>query len=155
MVRIMDCEICGRGEAVAIVLIEGAKMGTCRRCFPHGKLVYNLKDEPAKEKIISTKQQQETEEIVETFGRLIHNKREVLGLPIAVIAERINEKESYLENIERGHLKPTLTVAKKLEKELGVKLIEKVVEEVGSTASPSASKDVTLADFVVIDKKKK
>ena len=51
-------------------------------------------------------------------------------------------------------MKPTLEVAHKLEKELGVKLIEKLVEEVGPTAAVSASKGITLADFVVTEKKR-
>ncbi|MBS3067797.1 TIGR00270 family protein [Candidatus Micrarchaeota archaeon] len=149
----MDCEICGRGESVAIILIEGAKMNTCRNCSSHGKIIYNLRDEPKKEKPISSKTQ-EVEDIVENYAKLIHSKREGMGLPIPVVAERINEKESYLENIERGHMKPTLEVAHKLEKELGVKLIEKLVEEVGPTAAVSASKGITLADFVVTEKKR-
>ncbi len=149
----MDCEICGRGESVAIISVEGAKMNACRNCSSHGKMIYNLRDEPKKEKPTSSKTQ-EVEDIIENYAKLIHGKRESMGLPIPVVAERINEKESYLENIERGHMKPTLAVAHKLEKELGIKLIEKVVEEVSSPVDPGVSKDITLADFIVTDKKR-
>ena len=150
---VSGCEICGRGEAVAIISIEGAKMAACRACSSHGKILYRVEEEKL-EKVVSIAKTQEVEDIVETYAKLIHSKRESIGLPIPVVAERINERESYLENIERGHLKPTIAVARKLEKELGVKLIEKVVEEVGSTAVASASKDITLGDFIVTEKKR-
>lgn len=153
------CDICGRDQVMAIVMLEGAKLAACGRCSSHGKVLYKISsesDETKTEAFVSTRPAQQTEELAENFAKIIRSKRESLGLPLPVIAERINEKESYLENIERGHMRPTLAVAKKLEHELGIKLIEMNVEEAVPAARPGGmSNAVTLADFVVFDKKKK
>lgn len=154
----LNCDICGKEGVVAIIMLEGAKMNSCTRCTAHGKVIYNFHEEIKESKSVtnnSTKAE-EVEEIAENFGRIIRSGCDKLGLPMAVVAERINEKESYLENIERGHIKPTLSVARKLEKELGIKIIEKIVEEVTPTTinDKELKKDITLADFIVEKKKK-
>ena len=100
---------------------------------------------------------EESEEVVEGFGKVIKKARERMGVKIAVIAEKINEKASYLDAIENERLTPTFLVARKLEKELGIKLIQKVVEEVPSSTTLKSGKfsEPTLADALVVQKKKK
>jgi len=97
-----------------------------------------------------------SEEIIEGYGKIIISAREKLGLPIAVVAERLKEKESYLHAIEHERLNPTIEVAKKLEKELGIKLIEKVSSSMAPSTSKSQSKfqPPTLGDMVDFKKKK-
>ncbi len=150
-----SCEICGREDVVAVISLEGAKMQACRNCSSHGKILYKLSQESKPEKTTAaTAQAKQSEEIVENFGQTIRNGRDKLGLPVAVVAERINERESYIEQIERGHLRPTAAVAKKLEHELGIKLVEKVVEEAAPSAgNPNKSHEITLADYVEVKKK--
>lgn len=152
------CDICGREQVTAVILLEGAKLAACRRCSTHGKIIHTVETDydTTKTKVLAARPARQTEEIVESFAKLIRSKRESLGLPLPVVAERINEKESYLENIERGHMRPTLSVAKKLEHELGIKLIELVAEDaVPAALQGSTRQEITLADFVVADKKKK
>ncbi|MDO8554336.1 MAG: multiprotein bridging factor aMBF1 [Candidatus Micrarchaeota archaeon] len=151
------CDICGRGEPAAMVLIEGARLAACRSCAGHGKLLHRIES-----KLMPTQEKQEKpmprsigeDEIVEDYAARVKSKREQIGLPLAVIAEKINEKESYLDHIETGKLMPTIAVARKLEKELGIKLIEKVYTEVSSSIAKSiASRDATLGEFIVQKKK--
>jgi ribosome-binding protein aMBF1 (putative translation factor) len=80
-----------------------------------------------------------------------------MGLPLEVLAERINEKESYLRSIEHGKMSPTLLVARKLEKELGVKLVETVTEEVTTMdqKKPASYRPQTLEDILEFQKKGK
>ena len=79
-----------------------------------------------------------------------------MGLPVSVVAERINEKQSYLERIEREEIEPTFPVAKKLEKELRVKLIEKVAGSIAPTAQASKKFSAqTLGDLLESEKKKR
>jgi putative transcription factor len=155
----LTCEICGRNGAVAIVLIEGAKLATCGSCSRGGKTLYRLYDEEEHQAPVAVKRRapMETEEIVDDFDKIIKNAREKRGLPLEVIAEKLNEKQSYLHAIEHGRMSPTLAVAKKLEKELGIKLIEKVTEDMTplSEKGTRGSKELTLADMVEEPKKKK
>jgi len=97
-----------------------------------------------------------TEEIVEDYAKIIRAARERAGLPLSVVAERISEKESYIHAIEGGRLGPTLEVARKLEKELGIKLVEKVAGAISSSGSGPAGSFTppTLADMIDTKKKK-
>jgi len=150
------CEICGRKGAQAIVEVEGAKLKVCGSCAYGKKILYHLDETGEPKEGIERKAHgklEETEEIVEDYGKIIKNARERLGLGRSVVAEKISEKESYLERIERGELIPTFIVAKKLEKELGIKLIEKVHASVApSTGSSKKFSEPTLADMIEEEK---
>lgn len=151
------CEICGRKGAHAIIEVEGAKLKVCGSCAYGKKILYRLDDtgeaREGPEKQRAQPKLEETEEIVEGYGKIIKNAREKIGLSRSVVAEKINEKESYLERIERGELTPTFTVAKKLEKELGIKLIEKVQASVApSTSSSKKFSEPTLEDMLEEEK---
>ena len=150
------CDICGRGEPAAVVLVEGARLAACRKCAHVGKLLHRLESQVMPEAEQRPVQKSVGEdEITEGYGAKIKNKREQMLLPLAVIAEKLNEKESYLDHIEREKLMPTIAVARKLEKELGIKLIVKVYDEVGTrTAASNASKEATLGEFISQPKKK-
>ncbi len=154
----MDCDICGKNDATAIALVEGAQVAVCHKCAKFGKVLYSLVDmeEQGKVAVGSALASIESEEIVEGYAKLIKKAREEMGLPPAVVAERIREKESYLEKIEKGTLLPSLQVARKLEKELGIKLVESVREEVVPTSTKSSGfLEPTLADLLQAKKTKK
>jgi putative transcription factor len=116
----------------------------------NGKVVHRFtEDEPVKETVQASAPMGATEEIVESYAKLIKQARQKMKLPVAVVAERINEKESYLQAIEGGRLTPTMAVAKKLEKELGIKLIEKVEGSAAPVAASSKKFSTpTLGDMV-------
>ncbi len=150
------CDICGKTPVRAQILVEGAKMLACASCMRSGKVLHRFEDDqPPPQLQAGATVMEATEEISEGYGRAIINARERLKLPISVVAERIKEKESYLHAIEHERLMPTLEVARKLEKELGIKLVMKVSATV--TASGPVQKrfsEPTLADMVDTKKKK-
>jgi len=157
----LSCDICGRPDARAVILIEGAKMVACGGCMRNAKILYRL-DEPGEEggvrmKPVARGPLEESMEIVEDCARRVKNARDKAGLKLAVIAEKINEKESYLDAIENGRMAPTLEVARKLEHELGIKLTEKAAQEVSMEAPKQSGRfsEPTLADMLVAGKKKK
>lgn len=150
------CDICGNSPVRAQILVEGAKMLACGRCMSSGKVIMRLDDDDG-EPIVRPTTLDSSEEILEGYGRIIINAREKSGLPIAVVAERIKERESYLHAIEHERLAPTMEVAKKLEKELGIKLIEKIAGTMASPASKPSPKNFqppTLGDMIEAKKKK-
>lgn len=144
-----SCDVCGRPEVFAIVEIERAKMMVCKSCAYGKKILYYLNEEEEKEgRTTQPTKIEETEEIVDDYAKIIKKAREGLGLPLPVLAERIKESRSYMEKIERGELKPTLATARKLEKELGIKLIEKIVEVAPSISHKKQSSEPTLGDLL-------
>jgi len=150
-----ECEICGAGVAEYIVQVEGAKLNVCRDCSSSGKLIRGpppkqYKPKPGEEPRASGKQEME---VVEGFGSLIASARKKMGLPLDVLAERINEKWSFLERVEHEKTLPDDKLCRKLEKELGIKLMVPVA--VGAAvAAKSPSGGMTLGDILDIEMKK-
>ena len=151
----MECEICGSGEAEYLVQVEGAKLSVCRDCSVSGKLI---RGPPRREFVKGAEggvpSPRQELEVVEGYGALISSARRRLGLPIEVLAERINEKLSFLERVEREKTLPDEKLCHKLEKELGIKLRSEATE---SAAAPIGSYKggMTLGDILEVQKKKK
>ena len=151
------CDICGKGPVRAQILIEGAKVLACGSCMRSGKVIHRFDDEGAPVARPAPATVDSSEEIVEGFGNLIKRAREKAGLPLAVVAERIKEKESYLQALEHERFMPTMDVARKLEKELGIKLVE-ITKSVAGGAETMGKKGFsppTLADMIETKKKGK
>ena len=93
-------------------------------------------------------------EVVDGYGALIQSARKKLGLPIEVLAEKINEKLSFLERIEHQKTLPDEKIARKLEKELGIVILLEVAEsDTGGDTRKGAP--VTLGDIIEIEKKER
>ncbi len=148
----MECEICGSQEAGYLILVEGAKMNVCTDCSSSGKLL--RAPVPPKGRDDAPQREREEIEVVEGYGKLISDARRKLGLPIEVLAERINEKMSFLERIEHEKTLPDEKIAHKLQKELGIKLLQGVVNTSGGTTS-QAKGGMTLGDILEIEKREK
>lgn len=145
------CDICGRNQVRAQIFVEGAKLLACGSCMKSGKILQRFDDEIAEkgELVINSTPNLIEEEIVENFGSIIKKARDKASLPLSVIAERIREKESYLDAIENERLSPSLATAKKLEKELGIKLIEKSSDPLpASVVTNKKFEDLTLGDMI-------
>ncbi|MBI5046313.1 TIGR00270 family protein [Candidatus Micrarchaeota archaeon] len=155
----LSCDICGKTPVRAQILVEGAKMLACGMCMRSGKMLYKFEEDapittaPA---MTAPASLDSGEEIVDDWAKILRTARERMTLPLEVIAERIKEKESYLHAIESGRLLPSLEVARKLEKELKVKLIEKVLPSITASTAPSGKfSEPTRGDILISDKMKK
>lgn len=151
-----ECEICGSGEAEYIVQVEGAKLSVCRDCSSSGKLIRGppprqYKPKPGEEGATGGRQELE---VAEGYGSLIASARKRMGLPLEVLAERINEKWSFLERVEHERTLPDEKLCHKLEKELGIKLLVPVSAG-AAVATKSSSGGMTLGDILDIQTKKK
>ena len=157
----LSCDICGRSPVRAQILVEGAKLLACGACMGSGKVLQRFHEEPQGGGPVMDAPRPAPElggeDIVDDWAIVIRHARDGVKLPLAVVAERISEKESYLDAIESGRLMPSLVVARKLEKELGIKLIEKTAASIApSPAAQSRNLSVpTLADMLSPEKKKK
>ena len=176
----VDCDICGKKGVSFIIQVEGAKMAVCPRCAYHGKIIHSLdageneEEAPPKMDYSTPKQFRMEEEIVDGYGRKIRRAREAekisyeevneygkkekktRGMTIEELAKKVNEKASWLDRVENERMEPNPAEAKKLEKALGIKLIEKV--EVSVTPTPKSggkNTELTLFDMMEMQKKKK
>ena len=147
----MECEICGSGEAEYIILVEGAKLSVCADCSASGKLIRG--PPPRAQQGAPSSRQKEELEIADGYGTLISSARKRMGLPLGVLAERLNEKLSFLERVEHEKTLPDEKLAHKLERELGIKLLVGTVSG-ASAASARGTSGITLGDILEIQKKK-
>ncbi len=67
-------------------------------------------------------QQPQETVLVQGYGQVVKRKREEMGLTLAQLGRRINEKESVLRRLEEERFRPPEYLVLKLEKELGVSL---------------------------------
>ncbi|MBS3068815.1 TIGR00270 family protein [Candidatus Micrarchaeota archaeon] len=147
----MECEVCGLEEGEIVAQIEGARLHVCHKCAGLGKVLYQPQQHSQRQQAQKPLAQYE---VVEEYDARIKNALRNMGLSVGVLAERINEKSSFLERVAAGHAKPTELLARKLEKELGIKLLEEAgVQQGAPTTSKSAG--ITLGDILEIDRKKK
>ncbi len=160
---IMECEICGKSEGPYLVLIEGARMHACATCARMGKILQTPTTARAPvapgglhgsgHSLASAAPEWE---LVDGFGSIMKNARLRMHLPLAVLAERLAEKESFLDRVEHEATHPSESVARKIEKELGIALLEQTAETGGSAAaSNSPGAGTTLGDILEIERRKK
>ena len=152
MIRI-NCDLCGKIEDVLNrTLIEGVELSVCQACSRFGRVIEILRKPVLKEtaKKFDVKEEK-IELLVEDYAVIIKRKRESMGLTQKDFASRISEKETTIHRIETGDLEPSLALAKKLEKMIGVKLIEEHHEKFENFKKPKEG-GFTLGDFIKIKK---
>ncbi len=88
-------------------------------------------------------------EVVPDFAMRVKRARERLGLTQRELAQKVKESERVIRRIEAGTLRPTVDLAKRLERVLGIKLLEPVVE--GEVEGKKEGEDyLTLGDIADI-----
>lgn len=157
------CEVCGRRDAAFLAYIEGAKLSTCPSCARSGRILHSL-EETEQGTVVKTYEKRppvafrEEETIIENYGKTIRAARNQKGMKREEVAKATNEKESFLELIEKERTTPPFKVLRKLEKFFGIKLIEKttpsLVDESVNLKTPQ-KKIYTLADALEFQKSKK
>lgn len=159
----MDCDMCGREQAVLRASVEGSTMSLCEGCSKFGKVVGRIAVAAAakkkEEKVAAAVPEDETDFIVANFGQLLKQKREEMGrkledsfMKLEDFAKLIAVKESVLHKMETGAYKPNVEEAKRIGKLIGLKLVEKV-EEVESLVPEPKKDQLTLGDMIKIKKK--
>ena len=150
-----ECEICGKAGGDYYIAIEGAKLYVCASCAKLGKVLRAPSPPAPQKKFVEKKQSARKElELVPDFGARIRNARVKMHLERAVLGEMINEKESFLERVENEKTMPGETLARKLEKALGIKLLEEVTYTEGGEGGRKGG-GVTLGDIVFLKKKER
>jgi putative transcription factor len=171
----MQCEMCGeeiRGPP-KLVRVEGAELSVCSRCGRFGTEVQQVRrtDIPAPPKgpgarpapapaVRAAPVRHKRDmfdfiegDIVDDYATRIRHAREAKGLSQKDLAMQMMEKEHLIRKIENSELIPEEDVRKKLEKALGIRLIDAPVTE--SEKKKASVLAPTLGDLTVIKKAKK
>ncbi|HIP66526.1 MAG TPA: TIGR00270 family protein [Candidatus Nanopusillus sp.] len=146
----MICEICGKkSDKLSTIMVDGAILHVCSECRKYGREVeikYGKVDEIRKPKVTTVPIYDE--EIVDNYHIILRKYREEKGLTQEEMAKILNIKSSTYRSIEEGKIKPTIDLAKKIEKILKIKIIKKVIlfEE-----GENKSFELTVADIIRLE----
>ena len=159
----MECEVCGRSYPPATfryVSIEGAILRACSNCARKGTPAKPppsaIRRIPGKASIpprqvtrvpVFKPRSVEEVEIVADYAERIREAREAQGWTQQFLAHKLNERESFIKNIESRHMAPPVAIAKRLEKLLDIQLLEKPSREEMENKVELGS-DLTLGDIV-------
>lgn len=144
----MECEICG-ARADRKAEIEGSVLNVCRDCSAFGR---EIKIREQAKALNPLKLPEEMSlAFVDNFSKTVRQAREKRRLSQEQLASAIKEGLSLIKRTEEGW-KPPLAVARKIEKFLGIKLIEGVQDASGK--AETKRKEVTIGDVMVLKKKK-
>lgn len=165
----MLCELCGRSVAFCKkVTIEGVQLEVCAECARFGvESKSERPKEPAPKPVIAQRLEVrekrsrpkdiltgvEKEELVEDYAARIRDARSKKGMTQKELAMKINERVTVLSKVETGDMRPDDKLVAKLEKELGIKLKEKVAE-VPLSRSGTGGPALTLADLIRLQKER-
>ena len=142
--------MCGKDAELYLTRIEGTELNVCKSCSSFGTVISEPKKvEPNKRKKKPVKEEPEIiESVVENYPQLVKSKREKLGLKQEELAAKLAERTSLLQKIETGNFTPSLKMAAKLEKHLGIKLIEKIEDKPSQQTQKSKGKKLTIGDII-------
>ena len=150
----MICDMCGTQGKMYKAELEGAILSLCANCSKFGKVLGAIDDREFER--ISRKKAEEKPElmeaIVDDYAERIRKKREELGLTQKELAVKLNEKESLIHQLESGRFNPSIGLAKKLQKALGIRLIEQH-EEKREALGHGKLEGFTIGDFIKVKKK--
>jgi putative transcription factor len=152
----MSCELCGReSRGCRVAVVDGVKMMLCPDCMRHGEEIQDIVKTPANvERAVLQRTRRSMpkdiykgmeKELVSNWSHIIKEARKKKGLSREELGFKIEERTVTISKIENGDLRPSDKMIVKLEKELGISLLEEVKEV---SASHHSSAGMTLGDFI-------
>ncbi|MFY9981144.1 MAG: multiprotein bridging factor aMBF1 [Methanoregula sp.] len=170
----MQCEMCGetiRGIP-KLIRVEGAELQVCSRCGKFGTEVQQPRrtdvQRPAtgraapgaRAPAVTAPAQRKRDmfdymegEIVEDYADRVRRSRMEKGLSQKDLALQLMVRELLIKKIEKGELIPEEEVRKKLEKVLGIKLVDMVADDAEKKTQAKITQ--TLGDLTIIRKARK
>lgn len=154
MIKIANCDLCGRNDKLIGAIVEGSMLSVCQTCSKFGHVVPITKPTTVEERpTIIKREPEEIEIVMEDYAEKIKQAREESQLKQEELAQKIGEKESIIQKIESKHITPSIDLARKLEKFFQVKLIEKYEEKSEKKELNISDKTLTIGDLIKIRKK--
>lgn len=156
----MQCELCGRESKLCRdASIDRVNMMLCPDCIKHGESVVPISKTPENVKKIITQRSRKSvpkdiykgmeKELISNWSEVIKNARKKKGLSREDLGFKIGERTVTISKIENGDLRPPDKMIAKLEKELGISLLEEVKKV---TTDHHVRVGLTLGDFIKTEK---
>ena len=146
----MNCELCGASNAGLKAVVEGVAFSVCNSCSSHGRVVNTLK-KPSFSKSSHSKpflfEDLSSESVVDNVSKLLITARSKRNLDQKNFAKLLNEKESFIKNLESGKVSLALESAKKFGRILNLNLLE-IKKESAVSQLASKSDSFTVGDFI-------
>lgn len=139
--------MCGAETELVDAIIEGTLLHVCRRCAGFGETVAVKGPAPAPLKQKKAVVEEALHYVVPDYAVRVKQAREKRGWTQEDLARSLRERESVIHKIESGHMKPPLALAQKLEKALGITLVELYEEPAQRTVNFKDSA-LTIGDLV-------
>jgi len=118
------------------------------------EVLRSFSDRREEQQVVRHAPRKESIDIVDGYGKMIRRAREVLGLSTKVLAEKINEKESAIIRVEEEKGLPDDKLAKKLEHQLGIRLLVAQQDD-NRSYSNAKQNEITIGDSLIIKDKRK
>ncbi len=150
----MDCDLCGRQDALVNAIVEGSTLLVCRQCARYGHVI-PLEKHPEiilEEKKKKARLEMPSEYIVDNYGSIIKQARERLKLTQQELAIKLAEKESIIHKLESYYLEPSIDLARKLEKFLDINLVSAMQEDTLSKKIIFKDEAITIGDILKMKK---
>ncbi len=146
------CEVCGtRTNSLRKISLDSAILSVCEKCSSLGT------DLGGYGTVRTRRPRYRSEEVemglVDGYEKAIQKARTARNWKQEELALKINEPESLVNKIESGKMTPSEKVARKLERILGVSILERV-ERTAVELDRTKGKAITLGDVVTIRKRK-
>jgi putative transcription factor len=155
---VASCEMCGAPGPLFRTDIEGSILSVCKDCAKYGKVISAVKEpvkvRPKKEAarpVVVEKKAELIQVIVEDYAARIKQAREKMGLKQEELAKALAEKEAIIHKLESGKFEPPITLARKLENKLRIKLVEQH-EEKHETLGKTMDSGRTIGDVLSMRK---
>ena len=156
----MQCELCGKeSRGCRDAVVDGVNMMLCQDCIKYGENATPVIKTPANVKrFVAQRVRKSTpkdiyknmnKELISNWSEEIKKARKKKGLSRETLGFKIGERTVTISKIENGDLRPPDKLIAKLEKELGISLLE-VVKKV--TTDRHARSGMTLGDFIKTEK---
>jgi putative transcription factor len=160
----MQCEMCGKTVATRRYMVDKTVMNLGIECSKYGQALdgtaaagsqaaihSNLEKRAGRNVSRNVYDAQTPLVLIENYGQKIHKAREAKGLSHEQLGNKVSARVPELKHIESGKLRPGDELVKKLEKELGITLLEAVegpAPVVSGVNKKTASQGLTIGDLL-------
>ena len=160
----MECEMCGKKVATRRYMVDKVVMNLGIECSKYGvaldapapagsqAAIHQNLERRATKAAPKSVFEGETRVLVAGYGPLIHKAREAKGLTLDQLGNKVSARVPELKHIESGKLRPGDDLAKRLEKELGITLLENVEGPAptvsGTKPKPGSGAGLTIGDLL-------
>ncbi len=145
-----SCDMCGKETGLVTAEVEKVEMKVCQNCARFGTIKRAADSTPIRQKMMH---REPTFRLKASYAAVLRQAREKQGLSQEDFARFLQEKESIVAKWEQGRMQPSVEVARRLEKTLGVALVEEEAEQSFVQEKMPKGDGFTLGDFMKVRKK--